>query len=168
MVILTYDNFREVEYEYAKYVSQKKDKFKINIVRFPEFRKELLATFSEDEIGRFFDIFPYAIDTDVSGVDILLSVRLEIAFYDDLYLIEREGLEFVLVDQSSENLEGANFINEITSQPIVLQEFAVISFLDFVIIAQDDLIYSIKFNLRERENGQAKYVEKEIKEGLYI
>ena len=136
MVIVAYDNFREIECENVKYISQKKNKFKINIVKFPEFRGKLLTTFSEEEIRRFFDIFPYAIDTDVTGFDILMSIRLEIAFYDDLYLIEREGHEFVLVDQSSEILDGTGFLNEITSQPIVLQEFAVISFFDFARIAE--------------------------------
>lgn len=72
------------------------------------------------------------------------------------------------MDQSSEILEGMDFLREISTQPIVFQEFAAISFLDFARIAQEDLIYSINFNLRERENGPSKYVEKEIKEGLYI
>ena len=168
MVIVTYDNFRELECEYAKYVSQKKEKFKINIVRFPEFKKELLSTFSDEEIHRFFEIFPYTIDSEVTDFDILMSVRLEIEFYDDLYLIERSEHEFVLVDQSSEILEGVDFLSEIKTQPIALHEFTEISFLEFVRIAQQDLMYSISFNLRDRENGQAKYVEKEIKEGLYI
>ncbi|MCK4384357.1 MAG: hypothetical protein KAW66_13740 [Candidatus Lokiarchaeota archaeon] len=168
MVIITYDNFRELECEYAKYISQKKEKFKINIVRYLEFKKELLSTFSDEEIRHFFEIFPYTIDSEVTGFDILMSVRLEIAFYDDLYLIEREGHEFVLVDQGSEFLEGVDFLSEITSQPIGLQEFATISFFDFSKIAQEDLIYSINYNLRYKESGQAKYVEKEIKEGLYI
>ena len=168
MVIVTYDNFREVECEHVKYISQKKEKFKVNIVRFPEFKKELLSTFSDEEIRHFFEIFPYSIDSEVTSFDILISVRLEVEFYDDLYLIEREGHEFVLVDQSSEFLEGADFLSEITSQPINLQEFVDISFFDFTIIAQEDLIYSINYNLRDKESGKAKYVEKEIKEGLYI
>ena len=168
MVIVTYDNFRELISKYAKYVSQKKEKFKINIVRFSEFKKELLSLFSDEEIRRFFEIFPYKIDSEVTSFDILISVRLEIEFYDDLYLIEREGHEFVLVDQSSEFLEGVDFLSEITSQPIALQVFAAISFFDFARIAQEDLISSINYNLRDKEKGQAKYVEKEIKEGLYI
>ena len=168
MVIVTYDNFREVKCKYAKYISQKKEKFKLNIVRFPEFKKELLSTFSDEEIHHFFEIFPYKIDSEVTSFDILISVRLEIEFYDDLYLIEREGHEFVLVDKSSEFLEGVNFLNEITSQPIALQEFAAISIFDFARIAQEDLIYSINYNLRDKEIGQAKYVEKEIRESLYI
>ena len=168
MVIVTYDNFRELECDYAKYVSQKKDKFKINIIRFPEFKKKLLTNFSDEEIRHFFKIFPYSIDSEVTSFDILISIRLEIEFYDDLYLIERDAHEFVLVDQSSEILEGMDFLREITSQPIALQEFAAISFFDFSIIAQEDLIYSINYNLRDKESEQTKYVEKEIKEGLYI
>ena len=143
MVIITYDNLREVECEYAKYISQKKEKFKINIVRFPKFKKELLSTFSDEEIRRFFEIFPYTIDSEVTGFDILMSVRLEMAFYDDLYLIEREGHELVLVDQSSDLLEGTDFLSKITFQPISLQEFATISFFDF----SDQRDWSIQIHL---------------------
>ncbi|MHA1242876.1 MAG: hypothetical protein ACTSQU_19155, partial [Promethearchaeota archaeon] len=39
---------------------------------------------SDEEIRHFFEIFPYSIDSEVTNFDILISVRLEIEFYDDL------------------------------------------------------------------------------------
>ena len=144
------------------------DKFKINIINFQKFKNELLSNYSEEEILRFFRMFPYDIDSEVSPADKILSVRLEIAFYADLHLIKIKGYEFVLVDQSTETLEGLNFLNEICSQPIILEEFVAISFYDFISIAQADLLHSIHFNLRERESGETKYVEGIIKNGIYI
>lgn len=168
MVKITYDNFREVECEFVKYVSQKMGKFKINIIDYQEFKDELLNRYSEEEIQRFFRMFPYDIDSEVRSADKIMSVRLEIAFYTDLHLITIEEQEFVLVDQLTEALEDLTFLNEIRSQPIILEEFVVISLYDFISIAQADLFYSIHFNLRERNSGETKYVEGNIKDGIYI
>ena len=159
MVKITYDNFREVEREFVKYVSQKNNKFKINIIDFRAFKGELLKKYSEEEIQQFFSMFPYDIDSEVRDADKLMSIRLEIGFYADLHLITIEGHEFVLVDQSTEELEGLPFLHKIRSQPIILEEFVVISLNDFINIAQDGLSYSIYFNLRDKENREAKNVE---------
>lgn len=96
-----------------------------------------------------------------------MSVRLEIDFYKDLHLITFEGDEFVLVDQSTEELEDLQFLREIRSQPIIFEEFVVFSFLDFAMIAQADLHYSMHVNLVETPIEEAKYVER-AKERLYI
>ena len=162
MVKITYDNFREVKCEFVKYVSQKRGKFKINIIDFSLFRNELLNKYSEGEIQRFFRLFPYDMDSEVRDADKLMSIRLEIGFYADLHLITIEGHEFVLVDQSTEELEDSSFLKKIRSQPIILEEFVAISFFDFAIISQAELHYDVDFNLREKESK-----EWEIKHGLY-
>ena len=167
MVKITYDNFRAIECEFVKYVSQKKGKFKINVIDFSLFKEELVSKYLEEEIQRFFRLFPYDLDSEVRSADKIASIKLEIEFYDDLRLITLGGFEYVLVDQSTEKLEGSAFLNEISSQPIVLEEFVVISFFDFVMIAQADLHYGINFNLRNREDGEAKNLEWEINHGLY-
>ena len=96
-----------------------------------------------------------------------MSIKLEIAFYDDLRLIVLDGHEFVLVDQKTEELEDSLFLREINSQPIILEEFVVISFLDFVMLAQADLHYSIHLNLMEPLSEETVYVERSPKESLY-
>lgn len=83
MVKITYDNFREVECEFVKFVSQKRSKFKMNIIDFSILRDELLNKYSEEEIQRFFSMFPYDMDSEVRDADKLMSVKLEIAFYAD-------------------------------------------------------------------------------------
>jgi len=167
MVKITYDNFREVECDFVKYVSQKKGKFKINIIDYGLFRDELVTKYSEDKIQRFFRLFPYDLDSEVRPADKIASIKLEIDYYEDLHLIALDGYEFVLVDQSTEELEDALFLREIDSQPIILVEFVVISFFDFVMLAQADLHYSMHINLTEQENEEAKYVEKS-KSTIYI
>ena len=167
MVKITYDNFREVECEFVKYVSQKRGKFKINIIDFPLFRDELLSEYSEEEIQRFFRMFPYDLDSDVRPADKIASIKLEIECYDDLRLIVLDGHEFVLADQSTEELENSRFLKEIRSQPIILNDFVVISFVDFIMLAQADLHYHINFNLRENKSGEENKMGWEMKEGLY-
>ena len=166
MVKITYENFREIECEFVKYVSQKRGKFKINIISFPHFREELTTKYSEEEIQRFFRMFPYDLDSEVRNADKIASIKLEIDFYSDLRLITLDKYEYVLVDKSTEELENSSFLTEISSQPIVLEEFVVISFYDFVSIAQADLHYSMEFNLLEQSNKEAKYQE-ETKRQLY-
>ena len=78
------------------------------------------------------------------------------------------GYEYVLIDQSTEALEDLDFLEEISSQPIVLEEFVAISLDDFVRLAQEDIIYTISFNLRERENGESESLEWKLKDGIYI
>lgn len=167
MVKITYDNFREVECDFVKYVSQKKGKFKMNIIDYPMFRDELITKYSEDKIQRFFRMFPYDLDSKVRPADKIASIKLEIEFYEDLRLIVLDGHEFVLVDQSTEELEDSHFLIEIRSQPIILEEFVVISFFDFVMLAQADLHYSMHLNLTEQDNEEAKYIEKS-KSSIYI
>ena len=168
MVRITYDNFRQVDCKFIKYVSQKRGKFKINILTFRDFRDKLIAKYSEEEIQRFFRMFPYDLDSEVRPEDMILSIKLEIEFYDDLHLVSLDGLDFVLIDQSTEQLEGLDFLKEVRSQPIILREFVVVSLLDFVRISQEDLFYSIELNLRGRESEETKYVEASIKDGIYI
>lgn len=167
MVLITYNNIRDAECEFVKYVSQKRGKFKINIIRFREFRDELIDKYSEENIRRFFRLFPYDLDTEVRPADKITSIKLEIEFYNDLRLITIEGHEFVLVDQSTEELEGVSFLTEISSQPILLEEFVVISLFDFINIAQQDLYYSLQVNLLENEIEETKYVEQSEKDFLY-
>lgn len=167
MVIITYDNFREVECEFVKYVSQKRGKFKICIVSYPIFKDELLTKYSEDEIQRFFQMFPYDLESEVRPADKIASIKLEVEFYDDLRLITLGGFEFVLVDKSTEELEGSAFLKEFSSQPIPLEEFVAVSFLDFATIAQADLHYGVSFNLKDKEGGEAENNEWEIKDGIY-
>lgn len=124
----------------------------------------MLTKYSEEDIQRFFRMFPYGLDSEVRDADKLMSVRLEIEFYDDLHLITLGGYDYVLVDQSTEVLEGSSFLKEIRSQPIALEEFVVISFFDFAMLAQAELHYHIDFNLRERET---KNMEWDLKHGLY-
>ncbi len=159
MVKITYDTFREVECEFVKYVSQKRGKFKINIIDFRAFKGELLEKYLEEEIQHFFSLFPYDLDSEVRAADKLMSIRLEIAFYADLHLITIEGHEFVLVDQSTEELEDLPFLSKIRSQPIILEEFVVISLNDFINIAQADFSYSLLLNLRDEESQESKKVE---------
>ena len=167
MVKITYDNFKEVECDFVKYVSQKRGKFKINIIDYEMFRDELINKYSEDEIQQFFGMFPYDLDTEVRDADKIASIKLEIEFYDDLRLITLDGLEFVLVDQSTEELEKSHFLSEIYSQPIILEEFVALSFFDFVILTQLDLHYSMHLNLTEHDNEEARYIEKS-KSSIYI
>lgn len=157
MVKITCDNFRAFECEFVKYVSQKRGKFKINIVDFPLFKEELTTKYSEEEIQRFFRMFPYDLDSEVRSADKIASIKLEIDFYSDLRLITLDKYEYVLVDKSTEELEDLSFLTKFSSQPIVLEEFVVISFYNFVAIAQADLHNSMQFNLLEKPNKGAKY-----------
>lgn len=167
MVRVTYDNFREIECDYVKYVSRKRGKFKINIINFKEFRYELLENYSEEQIQKFFRLFPYDLDTEIRTVDKFASILLEIEFYDDLHLITVEGQEFVLVDHSTEDLIVLKFLSRTQSQPIPLKEFVLISMFDFIDVAQQDLFYSLELNLKESKVDESKYVEK-VKDSLYI
>ena len=73
----------------------------------------------------------------------------------------------MLVDQSTEELEESSFLKKIRSQPIPLEEFVAISFFDFAIMTQAEFHYGIDFNLREKESGETKNMEWELKHGLY-
>lgn len=113
-------------------------------------------------------MFPFDLDSEVRDADKIASIKLEIEFYSDLRLLTMGGYEYILVDQSTEALDDLDFLGEIPSQPIVLEEFVTISLDDFVRIAQEDMFYSISFNLRERKNGESKNLEWKIKDGIYI
>ncbi|MFW9973631.1 MAG: hypothetical protein ACFFDF_25855 [Candidatus Odinarchaeota archaeon] len=169
MVIITYANFKEVQCKYVKYTSKVGDKFMLRIIDFLEFRTKLLNKFTEEEIKWFFGIFPHSLDSDISEVDKIISIKLAIEFYEDLHLTELYGKEYVLFDESSEYFKYWEFPKFITAQPIPFDNFFSIAFDDFVLGSTLNLIFGIEDNLEQRNEKRKKYVERnDIREGVYI
>ena len=160
MVKISYDNFREVECKYVKYTTRIEDKFQLRIIDYQEFKNRLVDKFTEDEIKWFFGIFPHVLESEISEVDRIISMKLSIDFYEDLHLIEVNGAQYVLFDESSEYFENWEFPRDITSQPIPFEEFISIAFDDFALGSTLNLIFGIEDNLEDRNDRQKKYVEK--------
>lgn len=167
MVNITYENFRDVECEYVKYVTQVGNNFLLRIVIFSEFKRLLFKKFDEEQIKWFFNIFPHVLDTEITGVDKIISVKLAIESFDDLHLIEVNSEEYVLFDDSSDYFECWDFPKDIVSQPIPFERFMHIAFEDLALGSTIDMISNIEYNIENRETGQDKYVEP-IRKGLYI
>ena len=74
MVKIVYKNFRDVECEYVKYVTQVGNNFLLRIVIFSEFERMLFKEFDEEQIRWFFNIFPHVLDTEITNIDKIISV----------------------------------------------------------------------------------------------
>ena len=169
MVKITYDNFRDIVYKYAKFISQSQKKILLNIINFDGVRDELLEKYSEEEIEHFFEIYPHSLFPVMSEQDIIMAVRLEIEYYEDLCMMEFDRKEYVLVDESSEFFEDWAFLERIEYQPIALDDFIKIFQSEFIEMCTGALLFNIEFNLREKKKDKTKkYVEMEIKKGIYI
>ena len=169
MVKITYENFKDLECEYVKYVSQIKGNLMLHIIDFKKFQQKLLEEYTEDEIQYFFKILPYTLDSEVNEEIIHFVVRQEIAYYKDLQLIEVNGKDYVLVDESSESMEEWYLLDRIKSQPIPFEEFIKIGFDDFVGIDTWGLLLGVESNVKERnkKEGKPKYVDTAL-ESVYI
>ena len=97
-----------MENEHAKYISQTEGKFRLRIINFQNVKKFLLETFSDDKIKYFFKLFPYTLETEITDDDIFVAIKLAVEFYEDLHLIELNGKEFILFDESSEFFEDCD------------------------------------------------------------
>ena len=103
-----------------------------------------------------------------SSLEIYFPFTPFFEFYEDLHLIKMNGKEYVLFDESSEFFEDCDFTFKINSQPIPMREFISIAYEDFVIEFTHDLIYGITINLQEKEKGKNKFIERGLKDGVYI
>lgn len=170
IVKITNENFREMECEYAKYVSRIKGKLILYIIDFQDFRQRLLDEYTEDEIRQFFRIFPYTLDSEVNEKIKYFMIRQEVEYYEDLQLIEIELKEYALGDESSELLEGWYLFDRIESQPILFEGFITIVFDDFVPIDTGPLLLGARVNVKEKDKkeGELKYVESGAEGGVYI
>lgn len=170
MVKINYENFREMECEYAKYVSCIKDKLMLHIIDFQEFRRKLLDKYNEDEIRYFFRILPYTLDSEVNDEIKQYVIKQEIEYYEDLQLIEINEKEYVLVNENYELLEGWYLLSRIESQPIPFEDFITMVFEDFVGIDTFGLLLGVSSNIGEtdKKEERSKYVDSGIKDGFYI
>lgn len=75
MVKITYENFKDLECEYVKYVSRIKGNLMLHIIDFKKFQQKLLEEYTEDEIQYFFKILPYTLDSEVNEEIIHFVVR---------------------------------------------------------------------------------------------
>jgi hypothetical protein len=164
---VTYENFREIECEYMKYVSRVNGKFLLRIIIYSEFKRRLFKKFDEAQIEWFFNKFPYHLETDISEIDKVISVKLAIDDFEDIHLIEVNGDEYVLLDISSDYFDCWDFPKEIESQPIPFKKFMEIAFEDIALGATIDMIKNIEHNLENKNSEQEKYIELRSK-GLYI
>ncbi len=169
MVKITYENFQDIDYKYAKFISQSQKKILLNIINFDTFRDELLNKYSELEIKHFFTIYPHSLFPVMSEQDIMIGLRLEIEYYDDLHMVEFDRKEYILVDEASEFFEDWVFLEKIESQPIALDDFIKIFQREFIDMCTGALLHDIEYNLREKNKEKSKkYVETGIKQGIYI
>ncbi len=144
MVKITYDNFRDLECEFVKYVSRTGGKFRLNVIDFNKFKRDLLNRFSDNEIQYFFENFPYTLESMINEDDKVLFMTLECEFYDDLHIIELEDKNYVLYDETSENYIYWDFIDKIKSQPIVFE--------DFVEMHTGALLFDIRYHFQSMED----------------
>jgi hypothetical protein len=161
MVKVTYENFREVDIDLVKYVSIKGGRFHLHIINFQKFRDLLLKKFTDEEIEYFFVLFPYSLDSEITQEDKMISIKLEIDFYEEFHLVEINGKEYVLFDGYSERFDDWEFPGEITTLPILLEDFIEIAFWEFVTEFTCSLFDGVIFNLKEKNNEKVgkKYVE---------
>lgn len=153
--------------KYVKYVTQIGNNFLLRIVIFSEFKRRLFKKFDEEQIRWFFNIFPHVLNTEITDVDKKISVKLAFKSFEDLHLIEIDGEEYVLFNESSDYFECWDFPKDIISQLIPFGRFLQIVFEDLALASTIDMISNIEYNIKHRETGQDKYIES-IRKGLYI
>ena len=165
-----YENFKDLDCDFAKYVSEVKGKLMIHIIDFKRFRRELLDEYNEDEIRYFFRIFPYTMDTELNDEIKQYVVRQEIEYYKDFQLVTISSKEYVLVDESSDMLEPWYLLERIESQPIPFEDFLYMVFDDIVIVDTGALLFGVESNLKKKDKKEEKpkFIETSMKDGVYI
>ncbi|MBN1216247.1 MAG: hypothetical protein JXA99_12505 [Candidatus Lokiarchaeota archaeon] len=169
MVKITYDNFRDVNCRYAKFIQKRRDTFLLPIIDFRVLKRILLKEYSEDDLEKIFAFFPSILDSEVSELDKAISTRLNIGFYEDFQLVEHERKEFVLVNIYSDFFENAPLMEKIMSQPIPFSKFVTISFDTFVELSTGNLIMDLEYIFKggwKEENR--KFSELRLKQGMFI
>jgi len=146
---ITYDNFKDLECEFAKYVSLTGGKFRLNVVNYKKFKRELLNRFSDNEIQYFFENFPHTLESLTNEEDKVLFMTLECEFYDDLHIIELEDKNYVLYDETSEIFVDWDIVDKIKSQPVLFEDFAELLFEDFVKMHTGSLLFDIKYQFKD-------------------
>lgn len=161
MAKVNYENFKVLDIELVKYVSIKGGKFHLHIINFQKFREMMLKKFTDEEIEYFFELFPYSLDSEITQEDKVISIKLEIDFYEEFHLVNANGKEYVLFDGYSEYFDDWEFPGEITTHPTLLEDFIEIVFWEFVTEFTYSLFNGVIFNLKEKNTEKIgkKYVE---------
>ncbi len=80
MVKITYENFKDLDCEYVKYVSRIEENLMLHIIDFKKFQQKLLDEYTEDEIRYFFKILPYTLDSEFNEeiINFVVNKKLRI------------------------------------------------------------------------------------------
>jgi hypothetical protein len=150
---ITYENFRELDLKYMKYISIISEKFILSIIDFNVFRETLCDDYPEEKIQYFFKIFPYLLEP-ITEKDIEISIELEIEYYDDLQSLEFDGEKYVLFNMKSVFGDNWDFPHEIKTQPIPFTYFVSIAFEEFVEFNTEGFLETMDANLKEASESE--------------